>query len=187
MFTWLAKICTQKKACMVIMSKFKSHHLMSFSLSWWKILRRPLKRQILSSVRAFYYWRLTFVEVGSYLDALWSQRRRHFFQACLVIRPTASTSGCDPPTACRWPSRREQALSEFGEPTGVPGPGDACPLWPRPSDDVLSDRAAPGWHHEGGEVWPYHSNHGWRRGREQSRPTREIIIKTTYFCVVWRI
>ncbi len=93
----------------------------------------------------------------------------------------ASTSECAPPTACHWPIQREQALSEFGEPTGVPGSGDACPLWPRQSDDVLAGHAAQGWRHEGGAVWLYHNNHGGRRGRAVSRPTGEIIINITNF------
>lgn len=93
----------------------------------------------------------------------------------------ASTSERAPPTACHWLCRREQALSGFGEPIGVPGPGDACPLWPRRWDDVLSGHAAQGWRHEGGAVWTYHSNHGGRRGRALSRPTGDIIINITYF------
>lgn len=124
---------------------------------------------------------------GSYPDALRCQRRRHFFQAGLVTRPMASTSERAPPTACHWPSRWEQALSETGGPRGVPAPGDVCLLWPCRSDVVLSDRAAQGWHHEGGGAWLYHSNHGGRRGRELSRPTREIIKNITYLCDNWRI
>lgn len=125
--------------------------------------------------------------VGSYLDALRSRRRRHFFQAGLVIRPMASTSERAPPTACRWPCRREQALSESGEPAGAPGPGDACPLWPRRSADAPCGRAARGWHREGGEVWRCHSNRGGRKGRAVSRPSREVIINMAYDRDVLRI
>lgn len=88
-----------------------------------------------------------------------------------MTRPTASKSECAPPTASHWPSPREQALSESGEPIGAPGSGDECPLWPRRPGDALSDREAPGWPRVGGGVWPYHSNHGWQRGRALSRPT----------------
>lgn len=85
----------------------------------------------------------------------------------------ASTSDHAPPTAYHWVSRREQALSEFGEPVTVPGPGDACPLWPRQLVDVLSSRVAQGWHREGGEVWQCHSNRGGRKGKALFRPNGE--------------
>ena len=118
-----------------------------------------------------HFWNLTFVVAGTYLDVLLSRRRRRFFQAGLVIRPTSSTSDHAHPTWCRWLSLRWLALSGSGEPAGVPGPGDASPLWPRRSAAGPCDRAAQGWRRGGGGVWLCRSNRGGRRGRAGSRPT----------------
>lgn len=129
--------------------------------------------------------------VASYLCVLWSQRRRHFFQVGLVIQPMVGTSDHAHPTAYHWPSRREQVLSEFDEPVGVPAPGDACPLWPHRLADVLSSHAAQGWHREGGEVWQCHSNRGVQRGKALFHPvsqSKNYIRNIRIFnpvCLIW--
>lgn len=87
-----------------------------------------------------------------------------------------STSERAPPTSCRWLRPWEQALSEFDEPAGAPGPGDACPLWPHRWVAVPCDRVAQGWRREEGEVWQCHSNRGGRRGTAASHPNGDEIV-----------
>lgn len=97
-----------------------------------------------------------------------------------MIQPRTGTSDRAHPTAYHWLSRREQALSGSDGPVRVPGPGDACPLWPRRLADVLSSHAAQGWHREGGEVWQCHSNRGGQRGKALFHPNRDTNMYYKY-------